>query len=329
MKYFLGVDTGATKSHALIADETGQVVGFGEAGTGNWESVGWAQTAVVLNDIVEQAVAMAGIERPSITAAGFGLAGYDWPEDHAPHVDIIEGLGLGAPFGIVNDAFLGLFAGTDARWGVSVAAGTSCNCYGRNAQGKVGRVTGSSSAFGERGGAMEVVQRAIHAVAWAWSQRGPATDLTEAFINHVQAESVEDLLAGLMRGRFHLSAREARLVLGVAAAGDEVAQSVVRWVGEGLGDLACGVIRQVGIEREAFDVVLGGSFFEAGEMLTAPMRAVVTAVAPQAQFVRLTAPPVTGGVMLAMEQVDWASPERRAHLLQSIGDFMQENLESA
>jgi hypothetical protein len=42
-----------------------------------------------------------------------------------------------------------------------------------------------------------------------------------------------------------------------------------------------------------------------------------------------TAPPVTGGVMLAMEQVGWASTERRAHLLQSIGDFMQENLESA
>ena len=41
MKYFLGVDIGGTKSHALIADESGQVVGFGRAGAGNWEGVGY------------------------------------------------------------------------------------------------------------------------------------------------------------------------------------------------------------------------------------------------------------------------------------------------
>ena len=34
MKYFLGVDIGGTKSHALIADENGQAVGFGQAGAG-------------------------------------------------------------------------------------------------------------------------------------------------------------------------------------------------------------------------------------------------------------------------------------------------------
>ena len=31
-RYFLGVDVGATKSHALIADETGRAVGFGPPG---------------------------------------------------------------------------------------------------------------------------------------------------------------------------------------------------------------------------------------------------------------------------------------------------------
>ena len=35
LKYFLGIDIGGTKSHALIADENGQVVGFGRAATGS------------------------------------------------------------------------------------------------------------------------------------------------------------------------------------------------------------------------------------------------------------------------------------------------------
>ena len=32
MAYFLGIDIGGTKSHALIADEEGRAVGFGQAG---------------------------------------------------------------------------------------------------------------------------------------------------------------------------------------------------------------------------------------------------------------------------------------------------------
>ena len=40
-EYFLGVDIGGTKSHALIADAAGRAVGFGEAGAGNWEDVGY------------------------------------------------------------------------------------------------------------------------------------------------------------------------------------------------------------------------------------------------------------------------------------------------
>ena len=40
-QYFLGVDVGGTKSHCLIADEGGHVVGFGHSGPGNWEAVGW------------------------------------------------------------------------------------------------------------------------------------------------------------------------------------------------------------------------------------------------------------------------------------------------
>ena len=32
MSYFLGVDIGGSKSHAMLADATGRVLGFGHAG---------------------------------------------------------------------------------------------------------------------------------------------------------------------------------------------------------------------------------------------------------------------------------------------------------
>ena len=53
--FFLGVDTGATKGHALIADEHGKAIGFGQGGPGNWETVGWEGAHATLQAITIEA----------------------------------------------------------------------------------------------------------------------------------------------------------------------------------------------------------------------------------------------------------------------------------
>ena len=53
-----------------------------------------------------------------------------------------------------------------------------------------------------------------------------------------------DLLAGLARNRYQLSARHAPLLFQAADAGDRVAQDCIRWAGQELGSQAIGVIRQ-------------------------------------------------------------------------------------
>jgi N-acetylglucosamine kinase-like BadF-type ATPase len=300
--YFLGVDTGATKSEALIADDTGRIVGYGRSGPGNWESVGWQGARAVLDEIINEAAKEAGIDVSRIGASGLGLAGYDWPEDHEPHETILREIGLNGPLYLVNDALLGLFAAAPAGWGVVISAGTSCNCYGRDRAGRTGRMTGSSY-FGEYAGAGELVHYALKAVARAWSLRGPRTALTGAFVRAAGAEDVDDLLAGLMRGRYAIDASHAALVFETAAAGDSVAAQAVDWAGRELGEMALGVIRQLGLAGENFDIVLSGSFFEGSPKLQTAIAEVVSAGAPEARFVRLAAPPVAGGVLLAMASV--------------------------
>lgn len=302
-RYFLGIDTGATKSHALIADDCGRAVSLGVGGPGNWESIGWEGTRATLDAIISQAAANAGIERHQIEAFGFGLAGYDWPEDLPPHVEIIHSLGIEAPYQIVNDAFIGLLAGASQGWGVAVAAGTSCNCYGRNRQGDVGRVGGASGWFGEYAGSSELVARAIHGVAKEWSMRGPRTKLTPTFVAAAGAADVVDLLGGLMRSRYYLGADCAPLVFEVAAQGDEVALELVRWAAQELAALAIGVIKQLALEASDLEVVLSGSFYNGSPMIKELMAETIHNLAPRAQLVRLNAPPVVGGVILAMEQV--------------------------
>lgn len=87
-------------------------------------------------------------------------------------------------------------AGATEGWGVGVVSGTESNCYGRTLEGREGRVTGGGVMFAEYAGGSDLVNAAVQAVALAWSRRGPATRLTEAFRAHVGATDAEDLREG-------------------------------------------------------------------------------------------------------------------------------------
>ncbi len=324
MNYYLGIDIGATKSHALIADEHGCAAGFGQGGPGNHEVVGYEGLTATLQAITGQALADAGIRREQIAGAGFGVAGYDWPSELAPTLEAIGTLGLRAPLEVVNDTIIGLVAGAEAGWGVAVIAGTSNNCWGWDAQHRIGRVTGNGGMFGEHGGSGELVQEAVAAVAKAWTRRGPPTTLTEAFCRLVGASSDADLLEGLSQGWYDIGAAAAPLVFQTAEAGDPVALAVVRWAAAELASLANGVIRQLHLEDQAFDVVLVGSMYNGGPLLLEPMQAAVQAVAPGARFVRLTVPPVVGAVLLGMQAAGLEARGLRPNLISSTQNLMAE-----
>lgn len=315
MSYFLGVDIGGTKSHAMIADAEGRVLGFGHAGAGNHEVVGYDGLAAALQAVTGQALAQAGLAASDLSGGGFGVAGYDWPSERQPTLDAIGTLGLACPLEAVNDTIIGLLAGAEPGWGIALVAGTSNNCRGWDRAGNEGRVLGNGDAFGENGGAVEIVAQAIKVVGKDWTRRGPATALSQAFVDLAGARDVAGLLEGLSQGDYVLDAAAAPLVFQVAAAGDAVAQGVIRWAGEELASLVLGVVRQLELQAEAFDVVMVGSTFHGGPLLLEPLQAAVHAEAPLARFVPLTAPPVVGAVLLGMRTAGCDPAAARPSLL--------------
>src|SRR5205085_1885323 len=74
-EYVLGVDGGGTKTHAVIADEHGRVLGEGFAGPSNPLRVGVNTAAAAVREAVDQACDAAGVRRADIVAAEVGLAG--------------------------------------------------------------------------------------------------------------------------------------------------------------------------------------------------------------------------------------------------------------
>jgi len=298
--FFLGVDIGATKSHALVADGTGRVLGFAGAGAGNHEVVGYHGLTAVLNHIVPEALLQAGLRSDQLTGAGFGVAGYDWPVERQPTLDAINTLGLTCLFEAVNDTVIGLIAGASQGWGIGLVAGTSQNCWGWDRHQRTASMTGHD-LLAEAGGSKSLVLHAVQQVARAWGRRGPETALTGAFLQHLGLNSVHQLLEGFSMETIELGPDAAPLVFEVARQGDRVAQACIRWAGEELASMVCGVARQLEFEELGFEIVLIGSMFNGGELLLAPLRDAVWQVAPWAQFVRLEAPPVVGGVLLGMQ----------------------------
>jgi len=321
MPYYLGIDVGSSKTHALIADEAGRCRGFGAAGAGNYQTVGYDGLALTLQAAFAAAAAEAGVAPGEIAGAGFGVAGYDWPSDHPAHLAAIATLGLNCPLEIVNDAVNGLLAGTSAGWGVNVTAGSSNNCRGRDRHGREGRIVGNGALFGEYGGGIEIAMRGLQAVNYAWIRRGPPTALTAAYLAATGATDPADLMEGLSFDRYRLHAANALTVFQAAAAGDEVAAGIIRWAGEELGWLAVAVIRQLGLEDEAVEVIQSGSVFDGGAIITEPMRAVVLRHAPRARLFRLQTLPVVGPTLLAMIVAGRDAYAVRDALVESAGSY--------
>ncbi|MBI3737705.1 MAG: ATPase [Chloroflexi bacterium] len=303
-KYFLGVDVGGTKTHALIADERGTAIGFGTGGPGNWQAVGFDGQRSVLRDVTRQVLTLAGVRVEQISGAGFGIAGYDWPSQLEPHLEVIQSLGLKCPLEVTNDAVIALMAGASQGWGIGIVAGTGNNCRGRDKNGREGRITGEGMRFGEFGGGAEIVMKAIHAVAYEWTQRGPSTVLSKTFMEITGAKDLLELIEGIDLARYAPDASWALGIFQAAYAGDEVARKIVEWSGRELGESACAVIRQLNIEHEEFEVVLAGSIFAGGDLYINPLQNTIHKLAPKAKLVKLEAPPVIGGVVLGMQKAD-------------------------
>jgi len=315
--FLLGIDVGNTKTHALITDLNGEIVGFGKSGCGNYEAIGAEGFADVMNAVTNESLTAAQLTRSDILSMGFGLAGYDWPAEEQIMITGIDSLGIDSPFIFVNDAVIGLIAGSSEGWGVAVDAGTGNNVRGRDQSGRMGRITGNSIRFGEIGGAGEIVWRAVIAVTYAWTKRGRQTKLTQLLLDYSGISDESALIEAMAMEQVQPPAELAPEVFRIAAGGDKVAQEVITYTAQELAKSTNAVIKQLNFQDIAFEIILMGSVFKAGEIFIRPFSEVVHAFAPQASLIHLKKPPVLGSVLLAAEAVDLPPEPIRENLFHS------------
>lgn len=317
MSCLLGVDTGTSKTHALITDLAGNAIGFGESGCGNYELVGEDGLKSALKQSVDAALEMGNINKSRIGSMGFGFSGYDWPSEKPVMERAIASLGISCPFSYENDAVIGLIAGSSNGWGIAVDAGTGNNVRGRDRYGREGRITGNSVWMGEIGGGGEMVWLATMGVTYAWTKRGPKTRLTQLFLDFCDLADEDSLIEGLATDKIHLSPILAMDIIKLADKGDAVAKDIVERSARELGLNINAVIRQLDLQACDFEIVMIGSVFKAGEIYLKPFKEAIVAFAPGASFIPLSSPPVVGAVLLAAEKAELNPPNIRPNLINS------------
>ena len=139
MRYVIGIDAGGTKTHAILADETGCVVAETRGPGANVSTAGELVVERVLRQVIGEAVGTRGVTPAAI---GLGMAGAERPEDHRILGAVMRRVAPDARTVIANDALVALAAGAGSGPGIVLVAGTGSIAFGRNARNQAARAGG-------------------------------------------------------------------------------------------------------------------------------------------------------------------------------------------
>lgn len=319
-RVLVAVDGGGTKTDVVALGADGSVLGRVRGKDSCPQVIGVRKAVTRLDGLVTSALAEAALatgDEVRIVRAGIYLSGLDLPIEIE---ELRAGL-AGVPWVeaaqsvlVDNDTFALLRAGTPEREAVAVVCGTGINCVGRRADGVTARFPALGAISGDWGGGWELGEKAVWHAARAVDGRGPVTALAELVPAALGRPDMAAVIEDLHRGRLHRRVLPtlAPVLFRAAAAGDEVAGSVVDRQAEEVVLLAAAALRRLGLQHDDVPVVLGGGVLAARDpRLVRGIRDGLAAVMPHARLEFVTAPPVLGAALLVLEG-DAAGPDTLA-----------------
>lgn len=304
MEAVIGIDGGGSKTHAIVADLEGRILGRGTAGASNHQGVGLAAAQAAIDKAISSALAGAGLQEEQVRAVCLGLAGAGRADDQVMFDEWMRTRLPGALVVIANDAELVLAAAAGASWGIAVIAGTGSIAYGRNPEGAVARAGGWGPLLGDEGSGYAIGRAALRAAAASHDGRAAPTQLLPAILAHFGLPDAGGLIARAYRPPLPSSeiAALAVLVERVAEEGDGAALEILQRAGYDLAGTAAAVAARLGL-RGQFPCAVAGSVLVRGRrVMQAFQDGLVEAGLRPAPLVRVEESAL-GAVRLAQEQL--------------------------
>ena len=268
MRLFLGVDGGQSSTTVLIGDESGRILGAGEAGPCNHTGAeeGRARFERAVNQGLRAACARAGLDAATVRfeSACFGMSG--GPEDKQA---ILAGTLRAEHLLVTTDAGIALSGATDTGQGIAAIAGTGSIAFGRNTEGRTARAGGWGYVFGDEGSGFDIARQALRAALRMEEGWGPPTSLRQALLDATGSRTANQLLHLFYTSEWPRSrvAALAPLADSAAAQGDAVAMVVLNRAAVELAMLVAAVRSQLWKPGDAVEVAYIGGVFQSRTLL--------------------------------------------------------------
>ena len=268
MRLFLGVDGGQSSTTVLIGDESGRILGAGEAGPCNHAGAaeGRARFGRAVNEGLAAACARAGLDAASVRfeSACFGMSG--GPDDKQA---ILAGSLRAERLIVTTDAAIALSGATVTGQGIAAIAGTGSIAFGRNAEARTARTGGWGYIFGDQGGGFDIARQALRAALRLEEGWGPPTSLRHALLEATGCGSANEVLHLFYTSEWPRSrvAALAPLADAAAAEGDAVAMVILNRAAVELATLAAAVRSQLWKPGDAVEVAYIGGVFHSRTVL--------------------------------------------------------------
>ena len=260
--FFLGVDGGQTSTVALIADQTGRVLGAGTGGACNHVASSEARSkfANAMAESIGGACRAANLPPDTLKyeAACLGFSG-GFADKEIYCREFIKS----KVFKLTHDAEIALTGATAGGPGIIVIAGTGSMAFGRNASNQSCRAGGWGYIFGDEGGAFYLVRQALRAALSMEEGWGSPTSLRHNLLKATGFSSANDLMHAWYKDvRRDAWAQYAPLVDQAAANSDVSAIAILEEAGRFLTDLVSHVYGQLFKDHEAAHISYVGGVFE-------------------------------------------------------------------
>jgi N-acetylglucosamine kinase-like BadF-type ATPase len=302
MRFFCGIDGGATKTSCLIADESGQIIGLGLSKSSNISVVGVKTMLDNVKMALDKAVEEAGITVEQVDSIFVATAGGGSERRRRLIGRSLRKLGFSNRVYVDSDAIAALMATTLGRPGVVTVSGTGAIVLGLDEDGVYHRVGGWGYLIDDEGGAFHIGREALKYALMAYDGRGGETALIERIPEHFSVNSLVDVvdLISLRRIGVVEVASLAPLVVRLWKAGDRVASIIVRSSCLELVRATSAVVMKMKLRRPLVGVC--GGVFEGDADFTKLFFRLLKRRAPSIRRSRSRFKPVFGALLLAYKE---------------------------
>lgn len=303
MRYVLGIDQGGSKTHAIIADENGRILGMGKS-YGACHSYSGLEAAMgAIREASDSAIQQSGLKREDVSVVVAGLTGVDWDYETALLENAVKRIFLQAEIRVVNDCIIAMKAATKKEQCGILCAGSGLNCAVQN--GEECFVYGFYIQDEYQGGSC-LGRKAVQAVFDSYMGLVEETELTGILLEHFQVQSVDELL--YMHVNEKISSEEylkLPVILERAACnGDVVAGKIWTEFGENIARYLTVRMCKMGIQEECIDVVLSGSIFKCKyEKFQQSVKDKILSEVPKANIIEARYEPVMGAVIMGIREI--------------------------